>query len=114
MNDYVYQYRGGERPSASPEQMQQEMQRWMTWLKELTDRGHVKDPGHPLEHTGKLVKGRQRTITDGPFAEAKDLVGGYTLVQANDLAQAAELTSGCPIFDIGGAVEVRPIMKTGM
>ena len=68
MNDYVYLYRGGEQPSASPEQMQQQMQRWMTWLKELTDRGHVKDPGHPLEHTGKLVKGRQRTITDGPFA----------------------------------------------
>ena len=53
-------------------------------------------------------------MTDGPFAEAKDLVGGYTLVQANDLAQAAELTSGCPIFDVGGSVEVRPIMKMGM
>ena len=114
MNDYVFLYRGGERPSGTPDQMQNEMQRWMTWLKGLNDAGHVKDMGHPLEQTGKLVKGRQRTITDGPFAETKDIIGGYTLVSARDLTHAAELTSGCPIFDNGGAVEVRPIMKTGM
>jgi hypothetical protein len=114
MSEFVYLYRGGERPSGSPEQMQQQMQKWMAWMKELSDRGHVKDPGHPLERNGKLVTGKHKTITDGPFAEAKDLIGGYTLVQASDLAQAAELTSGCPIFDVGGSVEVRPIMKTGM
>src|SRR5579872_7291850 len=113
MSEFVYLYRSGERMQGSPEQMQQQMQRWMTWLKELTDKGHIKDPGHPLERTGKLVKG-QNTVTDGPFAEAKDVVGGYTLVQAKDLAQAVELTSGCPILDAaGGVVEVRPIMKMG-
>ena len=114
MSDYLYLYRGGQqRPGGSPEQMQTQMQRWMTWLKELSDKGHVKDMGHPLEPSGKLVKAH-KAITDGPFAEAKDLIGGYTLVQANDLAQAVDLTSGCPIFDAGGAVEVRAIMKTGM
>ena len=97
----------------SPEQAQQQMQRWMGWLKELSDKGHVKDMGHPLERAGKLVKGKSRTITDGPFAEVKDVIGGYTLVNARDLTQAAELTSGCPIFDVGGSVEVRPIMKMG-
>jgi hypothetical protein len=50
-------------------------------------------------------------ITDGPFAEAKDLVGGYSVVLAKDLSGAAELTAGCPILDIGGFVEVRPIMR---
>lgn len=114
MNDYVFLYRGGERPTGTPEQMQNEMQRWMTWLKGLTDAGHVKDPGHPLERAGKLVKGRQRTITDGPFAEAKDVIGGYSLVRARDLAQATELAHGCPIFEHGGEVEVRPVMKSGM
>jgi hypothetical protein len=83
----------------------------MGWLKELTDQGHVKDPGHPLERSGKLVAGRQKTVTDGPFAEAKDVIGGYTLVHAADLAEAVTLTSGCPIFEVGGAVEVRPVMK---
>jgi hypothetical protein len=113
MNEFVYLYRGGERPSGSPEQMQQQMQKWIAWMKDLTDKGHIKDPGHPLERTGKLVRGRQRAVTDGPFAEAKDVVGGYTIVQANDLAHAVALTSGCPILDIEGFVEVRPIMKMG-
>jgi len=50
-------------------------------------------------------------VTDGPFAEAKDLVGGYTLIEAKDLAEAAELSKGCPIFERNGFVEVRPVMK---
>jgi hypothetical protein len=114
MSEFVYLYRGGERPTGSPEQMQQQMQKWMAWMKDLGDKGHIKDPGHPLERTGKLVTGKQKTVTDGPFAEAKDVVGGYTLVQATDLSQAVELTSGCPILDIGGFVEVRPIMKMSL
>ena len=114
MSEFVFLYRSGARPSRSPEQAQQEMQRWMTWLKDLTDKGHIKDPGHPLERTGKLVAGTARTVTDGPFAEAKDVVGGYTLVQASDLAQATALASGCPIFELAdGIVEVRPVMKIG-
>jgi hypothetical protein len=110
MSEFLYVYRGGERPSASPEQMQQVMQKWMAWMKELGDKGHIKDPGHPLERGGKLVSGERKTITDGPYAE-KDLVGGYTLIEAPDLAQAAELSKGCPIFETGGSVEVRPIMR---
>ena len=113
MNEFVYLYRGGQQMPGSPDQMQTQMQKWMTWLKALADSGHVKDMGHPLEHTGKLVKAH-KTVTDGPFAEAKDLIGGYTLVQAKDLSHAVDLTSGCPIFEVGGAVEVRPIMKNGM
>jgi hypothetical protein len=112
MSDFVYLYRGGERP-ASPQAAQQNMQKWMTWLKELTDKGHIKDPGHPLEGQGKLVSGRQKSVTDGPFAEAKDLIGGYTLVTARDLDHAVQLAGGCPIFEGGGAVEVRPVMKMG-
>jgi hypothetical protein len=112
MSEFVFLYRGGERPVApTPEQAQQLMQKWMGWLKNLTDKGHVKDPGHPLERSGKLVKGQPKTVTDGPFAEAKDVIGGYTLVTANDLEQAVELTSGCPILERGGFVEVRPVMK---
>ena len=84
----------------------------MAWLKDLTDRGHIKDPGHPLERAGKLITGKARTVVDGPFAEAKDVIGGYTLVEAADLAQATELAAGCPIFELAdGAVEVRPVMR---
>ena len=59
--------------------MQEMMQKWMAWMKQLGDKGHIKDMGHPLESTGKLVKGKQKAVTDGPFAETKDVVGGYTL-----------------------------------
>lgn len=113
MSQFVYLYRGGE-AGRSPEQAQQMMQKWMTWMKELGAKGHLKDQGQPLERSGKLVKGKQKTVTDGPFAEAKDIVGGYTLVEASDLAQAVELSKGCPIFEVDGAVEVRPVMKMSM
>jgi hypothetical protein len=109
MSEFLYLYRGGERPS-SPDKMQQQMQKWMQWLKDLGDQGHLKSPGHPLDAAGKVVRGKQKSVTDGPYAE-KDVVGGYTLVEAKDLGHAIELSSGCPIFDVGGLVEVRPIMK---
>jgi hypothetical protein len=113
MSEFLYLYRGGE-AGRSPERMQQMLQKWMAWLKELQEKGHIKDQGQPLERTGKLVKGKQKTVTDGPFAEAKDVVGGYTLIEARDLEQAVELSKGCPIFENEGAVEVRPIMKINM
>lgn len=110
MNEFLYLYRGGSRP-ASPQDAQAVMQQWMTWLQDLGKRGHVKDQGQPLEPTGKVVTGKDKAVTDGPFAEAKDLVGGYTVINAKDLTEATELSKGCPIFDRGGAVEVRPVMK---
>lgn len=109
MAEFLYLYRGGQ-AERSPDRQQQEMQKWMTWLKDLGEKGHIKDAGQPLEQTGKLVKGKQKSVTDGPYAE-KDVVGGYTLVEAKDLAQATTLSSGCPIFEVGGSVEVRPVMK---
>ena len=110
MSEFLYLYRGSE-PAGSPEEMQQHMQNWITWITELGEKGHLKAPGHPLERTGKVVSGKQRAVTDGPFAE-KDLVGGYSVVEATDINQAVELAGGCPIFEItGGSVEVRPIMQ---
>jgi hypothetical protein len=110
MSEFVYLYRGGE-GGRSPERAQQMVQKWMACLKELGAKGHIKDQGQPLERSGKLVKGKQKTVTDGGFAEAKDVVGGYTLIEANDLTQAVELSKGCPIFEVDGAVEVRPVIK---
>jgi hypothetical protein len=112
MSEFVFLYRN-ELPAAppSPEQMQQTMQKWMTWMKDVGEKGQLKSPGHPLERTGKVVKGKQKSVTDGPFTESKDIVGGYSLVEAKDIAQAVEISLGCPIFENGGMVEVRPVMK---
>jgi hypothetical protein len=113
MSEYLYLYRGGEQPS-SPKLMQEQMERWGAWLKDLGEKGHLKSPGQPLEGTGKVVKGSNKTVTDGPFAEAKDVVGGYSIVEAKSIDQATELARGCPVFLHGGSVEVRPVMKVEM
>ena len=113
MSEFVFLYRGGDE-GRSPELAQKMMQKWMTWLTDLAQKGHIKDQGQPLERTGKLVNGKRKTVTDGPFAEAKDVVGGYTLILAKDLNEATELSKGCPILEVDGQVEVRPVMKLNM
>ena len=101
----------GRQLRAQIERAQQSIQKWMAWFKELGQKGHIKDQGQPLERSGKVVKGKQKNVTDGPFAEAKDIVGGYTLIEARDLEQAVEISKGCPILEVEGEVEVRPVMK---
>jgi hypothetical protein len=112
MSEFTFLFRGRETPS-SPEQMQRQLQTWLEWFKDLSAKGHIKDRGHPLERGGKLVTGKQRLVNDGPFAEAKDVIGGYIIVEAADLDHATELAKGCPILSDGGSVEVRPIQNMG-
>src|SRR5471030_1969420 len=109
MSDYLFLYRGCDY-SGSAEDMQQVMQRWMTWIQELKANGFLKSAGEPLEPAGKIVRDRT-VVTDGPYAETKDIVGGFSIVTASSLEQAAELAEGCPVFAVGGIVEVRPIME---
>jgi len=113
MSAFTYLFRGRQIPT-SPEQRQKHLEKWVVWFQELGAQGHVKDPGHPLESTGKVVNGNQKIVKDGPYAEAKDIVGGYIVVEANDLAHAVELAKGCPILEVGGSVEVRPVQKLEM
>ncbi len=110
MSEFVYLYRGGRR-AESPDEAEKQMQRWVTWLRDLAANGHIKDQGQPLEREGKVVRGKDHVVTDGPYPESKDIVGGYTLIEATDLSQATDLAGGCPIFEFDGLVEVRPVMK---
>lgn len=114
MADFLYLYRNN--PAArkaamgTPEARQKTMERWMAWFGDLEKKGHIRSGGDPLEATGKVVRGGTRAIVDGPFAEAKDVIGGYSVIIAKDAAQAAELARGCPILDDpDGSVEVRPL-----
>jgi hypothetical protein len=85
----------------------------MDGLDERTNRdGSYEGPG---ASSGTVRQSSERQAEDCDrrsfFAESKDLVGGYTLIEARDLAQAVELSKGCPIFEAESAVlEVRPIM----
>lgn len=104
MSDFVFLYRGRDN-QASPGHFE----RWRTWLTRLSESGHLKDFGQSLADSGKVVSCRQKTVADGPFAEAKDVVCGFTVIQARDLDQATELANSCPILEVNGSIEVRPI-----
>ena len=108
MASFMLIFRGGDVPG-SPEQMQQHMQKWQVWFEGLTKAGAYKGQGAPLEPGGKVVRGARKAVSDGPFAEAKDLVGGYAIVEARDLEAAVEIARGCPTYEKDGAVEVRPV-----
>ena len=110
MANFLYVFRGGANVGASPQQMQEHMQKWGDWIQQLSKTGNFK-AGEPLEAEGKVIKGRKKVVTDGPYAEAKDLVGGYLLISAKNLDEAVELSRGCPVFDRDGSVEVRPIRQ---
>jgi len=110
MSEFVYLYRGGaDRSNWTPEQNQQMMQKWMGWMETLKKAGHLKDGGSPLEMTGKVVHGGSKSVTDGPYLETKDAIGGFIIVTARNLDEATELSKGCPILQGVGCVEVRPI-----
>jgi hypothetical protein len=111
MSEFVYLYRRPATPPVSPQQMQEQMQRWQAWFKDLEQRGHLANPGHPLEPAGAVVRDKKGSLSDGPYAETKDIVLGFSLIQAKDLDQATTLATGCPVLDQGGLVEVRPIRK---
>jgi len=110
MADYLFLFRGGDAAMAkmSPEQMQQNMAKWMAWIEQLGKEGKFK-AGEPLDREGKVLRGKKQAVTDGPYAESKDLVGGYLIVSAASLAKATEIARGCPIFEGDGSVEVRAI-----
>lgn len=113
MSKFMYLFRNNPTAyqSMSPEQMQQTMKKWMDWKDTLEKNGHVKQFGERLDGTGKVVRGKAKAVTDGPFVEVKDFVQGYILVEAKDLDQAVELAKGCPILESDGTVEVRPFLS---
>ena len=118
MSEFVYLFRTSEEKRreamGTPERSQKSMQAWLEWMRELEAKGHLKSRGQPLDFAGKVVNGKGKTVKDGPYAEAKDVVGGYIIVEANDLDHAAELSKGCPILEVGGSVEIRPVQKLSM
>jgi hypothetical protein len=106
MKKYLYVFRGGDAGYAeqSPEQMQAHMQKWGEWM------GKVSAEGYPLQQEGKVVGAGGKILTDGPFTEGKEVVGGYVIVSAKDMDHAVEISKDCPIFEFGGTTEVREII----
>jgi hypothetical protein len=97
----------------SAEQMQENMGKWMAWIDKLAKGGKYVS-GEPLQATGKIIKGSPNNVTDAAFAEGKEIIGGYFIVNAADYDEAVSLCADYPDYTNGGAVIVRQIQKMDM
>jgi hypothetical protein len=110
MKDFVLLFR---QPDLNHSQMQEsEIQalkkKWEDWAGGIAAQGKFKSQGSRLSAQGKVLKGGG-VITDGPFVEIREMLGGFVVVQADSLDEATTLAHGCPALDTGGSVEIRPI-----
>jgi len=110
MKDFLFLFRNDYKamPTGSPEEMQSMTKKWMDWVGSIGAQNKLTDRGNRLSGEGRVLR-PDNVITDGPYTEIKELLGGYTIVKAESLDEAAELAKGCPILSVGGNVEVRPI-----
>lgn len=99
-------------PQPSPEQMQEMVKIWQDWIGGIAAQGKFVAT-NALGREGKTVHANG-VITDGPYAEIKEVVGGYIIVKAEDFEEAVKLSEGCPTLSVGGKVEVRDVMVFDM
>ncbi len=110
MKEFLYIIRGGQEvyEKNSPEEMQKHMQHWEQWMGGLAQNGQLIG-GQPLMTEGKTLIDNGSKVIDRPLAEGKELIGGYLLIKADSLDNAADIAKGCPSFEYGCSVEVREI-----
>jgi hypothetical protein len=110
MANFLFVYRGSndEFAKLTPDEIQKHMQQWGAWIGEGFQKGWMVNAGDALTQEGRVVNAK-KVITDGPFVESKEIVGGYSIVQAANIDAAAELAKGCPALLTGGKVEVRAL-----
>ncbi|QEH32600.1 YCII-related domain protein [Aquisphaera giovannonii] len=105
---FVYRSEPFDMSKMSPGQMQESMDRWRAWIGQGFAEGWMIDPGDALMPEGRVVT-RSEVVTDGPFAESKEVLGGYSVVQAESLDAAVKHARTCPQVVEGGSVEIRPM-----
>ena len=112
MKDFLLAFRMDytHMPEPSTEQAQAMMKSWMDWMGGIAAQGKLASQGNRLENSGKVVKANN-VVTNGPFTEIKESLGGYSIVKADSYEAAIEIAKGCPILNVGGNVEVREVGK---
>lgn len=93
----------------SPEQMQAMMKQWQDWMGSLAAQNKLANSGNRLASTGKVLK-PNNVVTNGPYVEVKEAIGGYILINAESFDEAVTLSKGCPILLVNGNVEVRQVV----
>ena len=105
--EYLVIARGQWDKTLSREEIEDAIDQFYVWLDRLVDEGKMKR-GQRLTYEGKTVM-RQNVITDGPFGESKEVIGGYWFMLANNLDEAAQIAKGNPLLDCGMFFEIRPV-----
>ncbi len=110
-NEFMLLFRGSDwHKTVSPEQAQKIAADWGAWFRQLTADGKAA-AGSPLECAGKVVSGKGgRVISDGPFAESKEAIGGYFLLTVDTMDEAVAIAQQCPGLPFGIKIEVRQVM----
>jgi hypothetical protein len=85
--------------------------KWKNWTEELAQKGIYAGGERLTRNDAAVVKGNAKEIIQGPYMDGKEIVGGYITIKADDLAQAIEISKGCPIFNFDGIVEIREVAK---
>src|SRR5437868_5745489 len=108
---YLLLFRGQDWDEGlAPEELQQVMGRVMGWFDGISKSGKVK-AGQPLARRGKIVSGKNgRVIADGPFAESKEVIGGYLLLDVQDFEEALRIAKSFPCLEYDISIEVRPAL----
>ncbi len=96
----------------SPEEMQGVVKQWQDWIGGIAAQGKFVSTTR-LGFEGKTLK-PENVITDGPYAEVKEIIGGNLVLKADNIDQALELAKGCPVLNIGGHVEIRNLMEINL
>jgi hypothetical protein len=115
MNDFLLVFRNDvalSQTQMSPDQLQALMSTWQNWIGGIAAQNKLASPGNRLAPTGKVLAANS-VITDGPFVEIKEAIGGYIIVKAENIEEATQLSEGCPILNVGGTVEIRMIVPMG-
>ncbi len=110
MEKFMLIFHGDSHAIQSPEAMQANMGKWMAWVEKLKKTNQYL-AGDPLLPGGKLISGKNKNVTDGPYTEGKEVVGGYFIIEAADINEAVEVSKDCPDFDLGSSVQVRQVLK---
>jgi len=111
-NEYLLLFRGKQWDKGlSPEELQGLMDRVIAWFEDLQQQGKVK-AGQPLGAEGRVLSGQKgHPVADGPFVESKEAVGGYLLLQANDLDEVVSIVKTNPTLAYGVTIEIRPVLE---
>lgn len=111
LSQYLLLFRSTDWPlTLAPEQIQEIMARTNNWFERLHKQGITK-AAQPLEPEGRVISAHQGILSDGPFVETKESIGGYLLIAAGDFEEAMEIARGNPMIPHGLIVEVRPVAE---